>query len=468
MDKESQKPYKAYKVWIMAFHAALGSFIFSYNIGVFTSNQPCVAATLGWGGDKDVYIAVFSSFLPLGAMFGALGSGYFSKFIGRRKNLIIADLIIITAAIITVIPFTVTFGAGRFLSGIGIGNFSVLCPLYINEITPVDISGKVGTMVMLFGSMGSLFAFSFALALPTSNYDSDPQNYVWMAMFLFQGVVALFQLTFFLIAFPHETPPWLLNRGHREEALESLTTVYNKSYADGLLEKMLNSTNVTSSPTEAEDQNKDYTYRQIFSCRRGTTKAMRLGLLLSIIQQFAGINAILSYATTIFGKFGGGVFMSRVFTMLSGVVKFVSVFALIPLIDRVGRKAILVYGCIGMGICLAAMGVMSVYQVYYVIPFLCIELYLGIFVCSIGPICWIYSSEILPSRGMSICTGVNWFSAFLVVLFFPFSLKAIGITYTFWIFAIVNISGAAYFALDMVETKGMRKNDIRLLLSSKR
>ena len=82
MDKESQKPYKAYKVWIMAFHAALGSFIFSYNIGVFTSNQPCVAATLGWGGDKDVYIAVFSSFWVL---FGLLGKGILKGTGGIHK-----------------------------------------------------------------------------------------------------------------------------------------------------------------------------------------------------------------------------------------------------------------------------------------------------------------------------------------------------------------------------------------------
>ena len=132
MESNPNKYYKPYKVWITAFHAALGSFIFSYNIGLFTSSQPCVAASLDWGDEKDTYIAVMSALLPLGALFGSLGSGYVSKYIGRRQNLIIADLIIITASVITVIPFTFCFGLGRFLSGIGIGNFSILCPLYIN------------------------------------------------------------------------------------------------------------------------------------------------------------------------------------------------------------------------------------------------------------------------------------------------------------------------------------------------
>ena len=112
-----------------------------------------------------------SSLLPLGAMFGALGSGCFSKNIGRRKNLIIADIIIIVASITTVIPFTITFGIGRFLSGIGIGNFSILCPLYINEFSPSDISGKIGSMMMLSGCTGTLFVFGIALALPTENYN---------------------------------------------------------------------------------------------------------------------------------------------------------------------------------------------------------------------------------------------------------------------------------------------------------
>ena len=206
MESNPNKYYKPYKVWITAFHAALGSFIFSYNIGLFTSSQPCVAASLDWGDEKDTYIAVMSALLPLGALFGSLGSGYVSKYIGRRQNLIIADLIIITASVITVIPFTFCFGLGRFLSGIGIGNFSILCPLYINEITPTPISGKIGTMVMLFGSIGSLFAFSLALALPTGNYHSDPMNNFWLAMFLFQGLVAFIQLVLFFLVFSHETP----------------------------------------------------------------------------------------------------------------------------------------------------------------------------------------------------------------------------------------------------------------------
>ena len=97
-----------------------------------------------------------------------------------------------------------------------------------------------------------------------------------------------------------------------------------------------------------------------------------------------------------------------------------------------------------------------------------IELYFAMFVVSIGPICWVYLGEILTSRAMSICTAVNWFSAFLVILFFPLMMIGIGPSATFWIFAFINLAGSFYFGIDMIETKGMMKNDIRALFSTQK
>ena len=262
MSNDKKVPYKAGKVWFKTFHAALGSFIFSYNIGLFTSNQPCVSASLDWGHNEDYYIPIMSSLLPLGALFGALGAGFLSKNMGRRQNLIIADVIIIIASVVSVLPFTVAFGIGRFLSGFGIGNFSMLCPLYINEIAPADISGKIGSMVMFFGCLGSLFAFALALPLPTSNYKHDPMNNWWIGMFLFQGIVASIQMIIFIIFFHHETPHWLLNKGETEKALESLETIYNKEYTKNILEKMKKVSTIET-PDDSTKYKDDFSYKQI-------------------------------------------------------------------------------------------------------------------------------------------------------------------------------------------------------------
>ena len=368
MKETLSNKYRSQKVWPTSIHAVLGSLIFTYNIGVFTSCQPSVAATLGWGEDAPFLIAVMSSLLPLGAMFGALMVGYLSKHIGRRQNIIYADMIIIIASIITVIPTTFTFGFGRFLSGIGIGNFSALIPLYINEISPTDVSGQMGTLMQIVGSVGSLFAFGFALALPTSEYAQDPMNNFWVVMFLFQGLVACIQLMLFYVKFTHETAPWLLIKGKQKEAIESLSFIYYSEYTEEIAEKLqLGKSQNLGDSDRALDQ--DFSYKQLLTCAEGTTKAMRLGLMLSVIQQLSGINAILSYATTIFSEFGSGVFIARVFTMLSGVVKLIACFGLLPLIDRTGRKKILIVGCVGMALCLALIGIFSMFSVNFVIPF---------------------------------------------------------------------------------------------------
>ena len=463
MGKNKQVKYKKGKVWFTAIHGVLGMFIFSYNIGVFTPCQLNVAAALEWGENSQRYIAGISALIPLGALAGALFAGYMSHHAGHRKNIIIADLVIIAASLITILPSTGAFALGRYLSGIGIGIFSVLCPLYLSEISPSDISGKLGSLISVFGCLGSLTAFSIALLLPTENFTSSPMNNVYIIMFLFQGLVALVQLSLFLFHFKYETPMWLLSRGHEKPARKSLQFLYKQEYISELMENMQTSPLLQSNSKSLI--NYEFTYKELLTFAPETRKAMRLGILISVIQQFSGINAIMSYATTLFMNFGSGLMVARVFTVLTALLKFVSCFGLIPLIDCAGRKAVLIVGCIGMSFCLGLISATT--QMFYLFPIILIELYLVFFVNSIGPICWMYSGEILCSKGMSICTSINWLSAFVVVLFFPIVNSYIGLNNTFLIFAFVNLIGSGYFFSDMVETKGKTKLEIRDLLAKR-
>lgn len=465
MNLNGETNYKPTKVWPRAMNAFLGSFLLSYNIGVFTSCQPSVSSALNWGEDSDTYIAVMSSLVPLGAMFGALSSGILSKSSGRRRSLLISDLITILASIITVIPNTYSFGIGRFLSGIAIGQYSVICPLYVNEISPQQITGRLSSLIQPFCCTGLICAFGFALLLPTNNYSEDPRNNLWIFMFAFQGVIASLQIIIFLVFFQKETAPWLISKNRIDEALESLKEIYLEEKAEEMLESLQRKTSLMLNKNDSITT-LEFTYCEYLKCARGTSKAMRIGLMLSIVQQFSGINAILSYATTLFGEFGSGVFISRVLTLANGFVNFSSTFCLMPVIDRYGRKWTLILGTFTMGLCLALMGIFYQLQVFYVFPFLIVQLYVSCFGLSIGPICWIYSGEILSSKGMSICAAVNWFSAFVVILIFPFMAVAVGLSFTFWIFAGVNTLGCVYFGFDMIETKGMMKHEIQTLFIS--
>lgn len=283
-----------------------------------------------------------------------------------------------------------------------------------------------------------------------------------MFMFAFQGLVALLQIIIFLLFFTKETPPWLISKNRLPEALESLKEIYYEEKAQEVLDSLQSKTSLLLNKNESITT-LEFTYCEYLKCAHGTSKAMRIGLMLSIVQQFSGINAILSYATTLFGEFGSGVFISRVLTLANGFVNFSSTFCLMRVIDRYGRKWTLILGTLTMGLCLATMGVFYQLQVFYVFPFLVVQLYVACFGLSIGPICWIYSGEILSSRGMSICAAVNWFSAFVVILIFPFMVEAVGLSFTFWVFAGVNALGCVYFGFDMVETKGMMKHEIQTL-----
>ena len=166
------------KVWNLALAASWGSFIFGYNIGAFASCQDNVSAALDWGDTKDTLIMIMSAMMPFGAMFGALTSGIIARKYGRRKALMLTDLITIFGSGIIVIPYTATFGLGRFVTGFAAGSFACLVPLYINEVAPVEVAGKVGGIVQFQVSFGIVIAYAVALPLPTGDYNSNPLNYL--------------------------------------------------------------------------------------------------------------------------------------------------------------------------------------------------------------------------------------------------------------------------------------------------
>lgn len=446
MNNIHSKKFNTARVWFAGLNSALGNFIYSYNMSVFTSSQPSVSATLGWGEDSVRNIAIITSLNPLGSLIGSILAGYLAKYIGHRQNIIISDMIIILATIITVIPYTFCFGLGRLLSGIGSGCFCMLCPLYLNEISPVEISGQIGSLMMIMSCIGSTLAFGLALILPVENYESDPINYFWIIMFTIQGIVAILQVTFFMSFFTKESPFWLLSKGLVEESFDSLKYTYKGDYAKEIMEKAKVKENIMH-----ED----------------SWKAIKIGIFMNVLQQLSGINAILSYTTTLFSELGSDVFTARFFTMLSGIVRLCASLGNIKIIDNLGRKKTLIYGTYGLSVCLALMGFISSYSVHYLFPIALVQIYLAIFVMSSGPICWIYCGEVLSSRGMSICSSINFLSNFIIVLIFPFIKQMIGYDYTFFSLSLINFLGAIYLYYYMIETKGMLKSEIQCLFAEK-
>jgi MFS family permease len=254
----------------------------------------------------------------------------------------------------------------------------------------------------------------------------------------------------------------LVEKGRYEEALISLKDIYNDEEADNILKKLKNTNR--RSVVEVDRQSlikgdEEPSYVEIIKCQNGLSKMVRLGILISLFQQFSGTNAILSFSTTIFNSIGGSTFMSRIVNMASALGIF-------PLVERTGRKKLTLIGGVGMAVCLFLMGFFSDVGkgLGHAPPIICILVFIVFYEGSIGPICWIYSGEILGSRAMSVCMFLNWLCTFIVVLTFSPLVTLITMSGAFFVYAGINLLGFFYFFFDMVETKGLDKGQIWTLL----
>ncbi|OMJ83923.1 hypothetical protein SteCoe_15083 [Stentor coeruleus] len=449
--------YNNKKVWLRAFSSSIGYFIFGYVIGIFTSSQECVASILNWGDNKDFMIVLMSTLVPVGAFFGSILTGFLSKINGKRKNIMITDLITMISSIIILYPHTITFAIGRFFTGMCVGNFSILCSQYITEVTPKEVRGKMGTVNQLLVLSGLLGSFTICLTLPI---DSCPQSLSLYVFFLFSipGLIACFQFMIFYKCFKNESPEWLLYNKSFNTTFKAVSSIYIDEHAQTIMEELVNSKNTCRNGN-------GFSYTQLIMCVPGSTKSTRVASLYHIFSQLSGINALLAYLTRLFIEFGKGVFVARCLISAVTFIRVVSVIFVLPHIPKFGRKTTTVNCEIIMSITMLILVFCVWFSFEPIYKVLLIAVYLVTFNLSVGPIVWIYSSEVLCDKGMALCTSINWFICIFVVLFYPVLVKAIGMEYTFLGICILDFVAAGYFSLDMIETKQLSKAEIREVYS---
>ena len=447
--------YDSKKVWLRGILASVSYFNLGYSQGIFNPSQECISDLLGWGDEKDLYISVISSLLPLGAAMGALIIGFLPKSYGKRKKLMIADIILIAAGAIFMVPHTYTFGLARFFNGVSIGWFSMLTAQYILEFTPADIRGKLGTLNGFASLFGQLISVIACLLLPAK---VCPVSMAPAVLFLFAvpGVISLLQFLIFFKIFTMESPMWLVKVGQNDLAMKSCMTIYERTHAQSQINLLIGQ----NTAPKGMEESKEFTLSEMLKCTKGSTKSTRLGILFHVLLQLSGINAILFYSTSLFKGFGN---LSRVMTIQAYLARVIAALTLFPVIDRSGRKSITVVATYCMAGCFLAISLMMGLDGLELSLVIFIDLYLMLFGVSLGPICWIYTSEILNDKAMTMCTVLNWGTCFFVVLVFPLSVDLYGIPTIFLIFCGLNMVTATYLMLDMVETKGMTRNDIREL-----
>lgn len=424
-------------VYLIAGVCALGGLLFGYDIGVISGALLFIREDLAL---SPFLQSVVVSGLLVGAVVGALVGGPLSDRYGRRRTVMLAALIFVLGAIgAGLSPSVGALIAFRFVLGLGVGLASLIVPLYISEVSPANVRGGLVSLNQLMITIGILAAYlvNFALA--------ESEAWRWMLGLAAIPAVILGVGMFFL----PETPRWLVSKNLTERARSVLRRTRGEERVD---EELADIERVESQEEEGLDELRAPWVRP----------ALIVGVGLAIFQQITGINTIIYYAPTILEETGFGASASILATVGVGVVNVLLTVVAIWLVDRVGRRPLLLFGIIGMIVSLILLGLAFILPalsgVVGILATVCLMLYVASFAVSLGPVFWLLISEIYPLKirgsAMSVATIANWASNFVVALTFLSLVQLLGQTATFWLYALVSI-GAWFFVYFLVpETKG--------------
>ena len=434
------KNKRNYHIYIIATIAAMGGLLFGYDTGVISGALlfikklwPLSPLYQGW---------IVSSVL-VGAVLGSALSGKLTDLYGRRNIIIMTAIIFFIGSICTAFaPSVELLIAGRIIVGLAIGIASFSVPLYIAEISPDNIRGGLVSLNQLAITVGILLSY-----FVDQGFASFENGWRWMFL---AGIVPASILGTGML-FLTDTPRWFMSKGYEDKARLILAKIDNKSNIDEIIEK-------TRKNFEAESGG----WMDLFKC--WLRPALIIGIGLMFFQICTGINTVIYYAPTIFQMAG---FKSAVAAISATVgVGLVNVFMTIvsiKLIDKVGRKPLLSIGLSGMILSLGALGLAfkltaTLGSSLKWIAVGSLLTYIASFAISLGPICWLIISEIFPLRirgfAMSLMTVFNWGFNFIVVLTFLPLIKTLGISETFWMFAVISIAALFFNHFYIPETKG--------------
>ncbi len=434
--------------WLLAIIssvAAFGGLLFGYDTGVISG------AILYIKQEYAVTILqeeLIISMVALGAIFGAIFGGPLCDRLGRKKIVLSSSLIFIVSAIgLSFSGSVIEIIFWRFLVGIAIGVSSATAPLYIAELAPRQIRGALVTINQLFITIGILASYLIGLLFVESQ--------AWRIMFALAGIPAAIQ--FFVMVFFPESPRYLTNIGEKGKALKILKR-FRGSEDDAALE---------ISHIEKMIKKKKAHWSELLS--KNIRPALSAGIGVIIIQQITGINTIIYYAPTIF-KFAG--FGSDKAALLAttwvGAVNVLMTFVAIYLLDKIGRKPLLLFGLGGMAVSLVVLGI-GFHQTISaefvgIIALVCLFIYIASFAYSLGPIGWLLNSEIYPlhirGKAVGVATCANWVSNFIVTATFLNLINLLGKSGTFWLYGLIGILGFFFIWHRIPETKGKSLEEI--------
>ncbi|WP_206917206.1 sugar porter family MFS transporter [Alicyclobacillus acidoterrestris] len=428
-------------VTLVSIVAAIGGLLFGYDTAVISGASPFmqIKFTLGPG-----MVGWAVSCLMIGAIVGAAFAGVLSDRFGRKKMLITAAILFCIGSIGSAIAATITqFVIARIIGGVGIGVSSTLVPLYIAEIAPTKHRGRLVSLNQLACVIGISAIYFVNRSVSEAGTHAWDVNTGWRWMFGL-GIVPGIIFMALLFTVP-ESPRWLEKQGRT-------------SIAERILERVNGSERAAIEMQEIRKslQSETGTLKHLF--KPGFRVALAVGIILAILQQVIGINAIMYYAPEIFKETGAGTDSTMVETIIVGLVNLVFTLVSVWLIDKVGRKVLLLIGSAIMAISLLIIGYAFHTGNTGTLVLILVLVFVAAFAVSFGPIVWLIMAEIFPTRirgrATAIASVALWAADYLVSQMFPILLAGAGAAITFWVFCLMAIF-AFFFTLWVVpETKG--------------
>ena len=454
--------------------ATLGGLLFGYDTGVISGTVGSLDSFFVIPkGLSETAASAFKGFLVssalIGCIIGGIVGGLVSKKLGRKNGLILAAILFLISALGSAMPemflgtlgeldhtFSTVFIVYRIIGGIGVGLASMLSPLYIAEIAPANSRGKLVSFNQL-AIVGGFMVVYFVNYFISRSGGSDEwlNTFGWRWMFASEVIPAALFLG--LLFFVPDTPRSLVLRNKPIEALKVLVKVNGENEGNRVL-------------TEIEASMNDKTSGHMFSFG---WLVIAVGVLISVFQQFVGINVVLYYAPEIFKTIASGTDSALFMTIIVGVVNFLFTIIAVKSVDKYGRKPLMVIGAAGMAVAMLSLGFVFFCGATGYLALFCMMLYVASFAMSWGPVTWVLLAEIFPNKirgkALAVAVAAQWISNYLVSLTFPIMNDNSYLTglfnhgFAYWVYGVMSILALLFILKYVPETKGKTLEEMESL-----
>jgi SP family galactose:H+ symporter-like MFS transporter len=460
LDRKAQAGGYKTIVFVICSVAALGGLLFGLDQGFIANSLETLTKHYQFTvHDKESYSAI----LATGGILGALLSGVFARFLGRKKSLLLAGFIFTAAsAYSALLPAIGVLSALRFALGFGVGMASFVVPLYLSETAPAAIRGSMGTLFQLMITIG-IFLISLTNVYIARTFVSPTTALPLMFLTITLFAALMFGGGFIL----PESPRWLMLKGRKEKAIEMLRRTLNtQEEIDAEIDEI----------EEALHGPQGAGFGIVF--QGYFFKVLVVGVLLQMFQQLVGINVMIYYAPTIFGYAG----MKGIVAMMTvPTVNMLFTFPAIFLVEKWGRKKLLYVGAVSMFVTMVAAGLAfqsigtvtdaaAIGSAPKMVLLFAVIFYIFGFAVSWGPVVWLVCSEIFPLEGrevgMTITTMVNWTFAGLVMANALTFMETFGNASIFFLFSGFCVVAIAFVALFVPETRGITLEEMEFNLKN--